>query len=96
MLVMFMFIMIVLCVFFHVNATWGNSWKNKNDAALSNALSLVAVLLSGIAFMCFVGVALNRGGGILWSESFAIEAKIASFSKLTYTNFKIMYILNKP
>ena len=32
--------------------------------------------------MCFVGVALKGGGGILWFELFGIEAKIASFAKL--------------
>jgi len=41
--------------------------------------------------MCFVGVALKGGGGMLWSESFGIVAiviaKIASFANLSYTSF---------
>ena len=61
----------------------------RSSLSWTNLTGLPAVLQSGSAFMCLVGMSLKGGGGILWFESFGIEAKIASFAKLAYTTFNI-------
>ena len=65
----------------------------REEMYVSGESILWQVLFSISVFMCFMGVALKGGG-------FGIEAKIASYAKLVYNSFNVVFghwaAINQP